>query len=81
MQNIYFSPIKRLPLEGVLAAVGCDSVSSCLHQHSSLEWWCSSELSPLPCIALIYSMVSVRVSETRPEGEEIGSSPPRVLQC
>ena len=57
------------------------SVSGCPHQHIASEPWRSSELSPLPRVALIYNTVSVRVSEMCLEGEERGSFPPRVLQC
>lgn len=78
MQDIYFSNIKYLPLKGVLAAVGCDSVSSCT---STVVWSGGAALNCLWCLALIYSLVSVCVSETCPEGEETGSSPPHVLQC
>lgn len=40
------------------------SVSGCLYQCVTLAQWCSSELSPLPCVALIYHTVSVRVRDT-----------------
>lgn len=48
---------------------------------SAEVWSGGAALNCLCCLALIYSLVSVHVSETCPKGEETGSSPPHVLQC